>query len=147
MIQDFMIISELKSLREQQSKLSQKELELSLPIVADFDRIPQIYEWFCQLQADKPCPGRNGSVHQRKQFLFIILFLCSPVVLAGGRMPFGLRDAIAHAIGLKDITFISHNIETVVFMHQNYRCFREEVEPVYTEILRRLRDEGMLEGE
>ena len=144
MVKEFSVVSELKTIREQKSRLSERENEISTPIIFDLSYIKIIYEWFCEIRGERNCPGRNESVHIRKQFIFIILFLYSPSTLAGGRMPVGLRDAIAEAVDLKDITFISHNVETVVFMYQNYKDFRQDIEYLYTEIINRLKIKGLI---
>ena len=139
----FSEISELKSIREQKSRLSERESELSAPIMSDLDYIPSIYKWFCEIQDFRDCPGNKDSVHIRKKFIFIILFLYAPSVLAGGRMPKGLRDKIAESVNISDKTFISHNIETVV-LYNNYKDFRKDIEYIYTGIVSRLKDNGMI---
>lgn len=135
----FSKIAEIKSIREQISKLLEREAELTTPILTDLNQISVLYVWFRELLSDQACPGRVESAHQRKKFIFIVLFLFAPSVLAGGRMPNGLRDKIAEAIDLKDITFISHNIETIVFLHQNDKYFRRDIEWMYGEIMKRVK--------
>ena len=144
MVKEFSAVSELKSIREQKSRLSEREQELSVPLLTDLSTVVEIYDWFCEIQGNRDCPGRNESAHLRKKFIFIILFLYAPSVLAGGRMPIGLRDAIADAVKLSDITFISHNVETVFFMYQNYKEFRQDIEYLYTEIVNRLKFKGLI---
>ena len=87
MTKEFSSIVELKSIREQKSRLSEREQELSSPILTDFSLIPEIYDWFKDLLAGMDCPPNPESVTQRKKFLFIVLFLFAPSVLAGGRLP------------------------------------------------------------
>ena len=131
----FSEIAEIKSIREQKSKLSEREAELTTPILTDLNQISVLYGWFRELLSDQACPGRVEGAHQRKKFIFIVLFLFAP----SGRMPNGLRDKIAEAIDLKDITFISHNIETIVFLHQNDKYFRRDIEWMYGEIMKRIK--------
>ena len=140
----FSKIAEIKSIREQKSRLSEREKELTEPTLTDLDMIGQLWEWFREIISDRDCPGRVESAYQRKKFIFIVLFLFAPSVLAGGRMPNGLRDKIAEAIDLKDITFISHNIETIVFLRQKDKYFRRDIEYIYTEIVDRLKVEGLI---
>lgn len=140
----FSEIAEIKSIREQKSKLSEREAELTAPILTDLNMIGTLYEWYKELLSDQVCPGRVESANQRKKFIFIVLFLFAPSVLAGGRMPNGLRDKIAEAINLKDITFISHNIETIVFLHQNDKYFRKDIEWMYIEIMKRIKIKGLI---
>ena len=82
MTKEFSSIVELKSIREQKSRLSEREQELSSPILTDFSLIPEIYDWFKDLLAGMDCPPNPESVTQRKKFLFIVLFLFAPSVLA-----------------------------------------------------------------
>lgn len=144
MTDDFLSIRELKYIKEQKVKLLAKESELSTPLINDLDMIPVLYEWFKESCVQPDNPGRNQSAHLRKQFIFIVLYLYAPGVLAGGRIPNGLRNKIAMAIHLKDRTFISHNIENIVFMYHNYRDFREEIRKIYTVIEARLKYDGAI---
>jgi predicted nucleic-acid-binding protein len=59
-------------------------------------------------------------------------------------MPRGLRDKIAESVNISDKTFISHNIETVVVLYNNYKGFRKDIEYIYSEIVSHLRDEGLI---
>ena len=95
MTKEFSSIVELKSIREQKSRLSEREQELSSPILTDFSLIPEIYEWFREILSGADCPPNPESVTQRKKFLFIVLFLFAPSVLAGGRLPNGIRAEIS----------------------------------------------------
>ena len=81
MTKEFSSIVELKSIREQKSRLSEREQELSSPILTDFTLIPEIYEWFREILFETDCPPNPESVTQRKKFLFIVLFLFAPVCL------------------------------------------------------------------
>ena len=78
MTKEFSSIVELKSIREQKSRLSERENELSSPILTDFSLIPELYSWFKELLAGMACPPNPESVTQRKKFLFIVLFLFAP---------------------------------------------------------------------
>ena len=42
----FSEIAEIKSIREQKSKLSEREKELTEPILTDLDMIGTLYRWF-----------------------------------------------------------------------------------------------------
>ena len=79
----FSEIAEIKSIREQKSKLSEREKELTEPILTDLDMIGTLYRWFQEIISQKET-FRLGNVTQRKKFIFIILFLYSPSTLAGG---------------------------------------------------------------
>lgn len=138
MAKEFSSIAELKVIREQKSRLSERENELSTPALTDLSLIPKIYEWFCEIVAERDCPPNPRSVTQRKKFLFIILFLFAPSVLAGGRLPNGIRTELAKVFPHLSPSSISHNIEGVVFLYQNYKDFRHDIDRVYSIIMDRI---------
>lgn len=139
MVKDFSTISELKTIREQKSRLSERESELSAPLLTDLELIPEIYRWFAEILAGMDFPPCLESVTQRKKFLFIILFLYSPSTLAGGKMLCGLRDKLCEVTNITSKSTISDNCADVVFMYQNYKNFRKDIDYLYTEIINRLK--------
>lgn len=142
MNKEFSSIVELKSIREQKSRLSERENELSRPFLSDYSFIPTLYVWFKEILANRDCPPNPESVNQRKKFLFIILFLYSPSVLAGGKMPDGLREELCRTLGMNTGSTISKNCVDVVFLYQNYKYFRQDIEYLYAEILERINGDG-----
>lgn len=144
MVNDFSIIEQIKLVKEKKEKLSRIEQNLSSPILTDKSLIPEIYELFKRVLSEQDFSPMPESPHQRKKFVFVILFLYSPKTLAGYHSPRRLRDAIAKAIGLRDVTFISNNIETVAFLSQNDKYFKEDIEYLYTEIITRLKIKGLI---
>ena len=141
MTKEFSSIVELKSIREQKSRLSEREQELSSPILTDFTLIPEIYDWFKDLLAGMDCPE---SVTQRKKFLFIVLFLFAPSVLAGGRLPNGIRAEISGVFPDVSPCVISNNIADVSFIYQQYKDFRQDIEYLYNQIIERLKNKGLI---
>lgn len=144
MIKEFSSIVELRSIREQKSRLSEREQELASPILTDLSLIPEIYDWFKELLAGMDCPPNLESVTQRKKFLFIVLFLFAPSVLAGGRLPNGIRAEIAGVFPDVSPCVISNNIADVSFIYQQYKDFRQDIEYLYNQILERLKVKGLI---
>ena len=144
MTKEFSSIVELKSIREQKSRLSEREQELSSPVLCDTSLIPQIYSWFKEILSDTGCPPNIESVTQRKKFLFIVLFLFAPSVLAGGRLPNGIRAEIAGVFPDVSPCVISNNIADVSFIYQQYKDFRQDIEYLYNQILERLKNKGLI---
>ena len=145
MTKEFSSIVELKSIREQKSRLSERENELSSPILPDTSMIPNIYSMFCKILSERDCPPIADNVYQRKKFLFIALFLFAPSVLAGGRLPNGIRAELARIFPDVSPCVISNNIADVLFIYQNYKDFRQDIEYLYAEIVKRLRVKGLIE--
>lgn len=141
MVKEFSSIVELKSIREQKSRLSERENELAQPMLTDLSMIPRIYEWFKDILSARDCPPRLESVTQRKKFLFIILFLYSPSTLAGGRLQNGVRAALREVFPEVAPCVISNNISDITFIYQQYKDFRKDVEEIYEGIWRRLEAE------
>lgn len=139
MTKEFSSIMELKAIREQKSRLSERENELSSPILTDFELIPEVYSWFKEILSERSCPPNIESVTQRKKFLFIILFLFAPSVLAGGKMKSGLREKLAMVLKIQSKSTISDNISSIVFIYQNYPTFRKDIEHLYIRIIERLK--------
>lgn len=139
MTKEFSSIMELKAIREQKSRLSEREQELASPVLTDFKLIPEVYSWFKEILLERSCPPNIESVTQRKKFLFIVLFLFAPSVLAGGRLPNGIRAEIAHVFPDVSPCVISNNIADVSFIYQQYKDFRQDIEYLYNQILERLK--------
>lgn len=143
MVKEFSAVSELKSIREQKSRLSEREQELSKPLLSDISLVSVIYEWFKELLEKQDFPPRIDSPYQRKKFIFIILFLFSPSTLAGGRVPNKIREELSKVVSCYP-SYISHNIENVLFTFKQYKEFRQDIDYFYTEILNRLKIKGLI---
>ena len=137
-MRDFSSILELKSIREQKSKLSEREDELTKPTLTDLDMIGTLYKWFQEIISQKEM-FKVGNVTQRKKFIFIILFLYSPSTLAGGKMKNGLRNKLAEVLEINAQTAISDNRNSLVLSYQLYKYFRQDVDWVFTEIMKRVK--------
>ena len=136
----FSEIAEIKAIREQKSKLSEREKAQPEPILTDLDMIGMLYRWFQEIISQKEI-FRSGNVTQRKKFIFIILFLYSPSTLAGGKMKNGLRDKLAEVLGVNAQTTISNNRNNLVFSYQLYKYFRQDVDWIYGEMMERIKPE------
>ncbi|WP_308547785.1 hypothetical protein [uncultured Parabacteroides sp.] len=132
----FSEIAEIKSIREQKSKLSEREKELTEPTLTDLDMIGTLYGWFQEIISQKEM-FRVGNVTQRKKFIFIILFLYSPSTLAGGKMKNGLRNKLGEVLGINAQTAISDNRNSLVFSYQLYKYFRQDVDFIYMEMMKK----------
>lgn len=132
----FSEIAEIKSIREQKSKLSEREKELTEPTLTDLDMIGTLYGWFQEIISQKEM-FRVGNVTQRKKFIFIILFLYSPSTLAGGKMKNGLRNKLGEILGINAQTAISDNRNSLVFSYQLYKYFRQDVDFIYMEMMKK----------
>ncbi|WP_300701294.1 hypothetical protein [Bacteroides sp.] len=144
MVKEFSVVSELKTIREQKSRLTEREQELSSPLLEESELIPVVYEWFKEILAEMDFPPMADSPHQRKKFLFIALFLFAPSVLAGGRMPNGVRKVLEEVFPNVRPCTISNNIADVSFLYQQYKDFRQDIEYLYTEIINRLKFKGLI---
>lgn len=144
MVKEFSAISELKSIREQKSRLSEREQELVKPILSDLNIIPIIFKWYCEIVGNCGLSQRRASSCFRQKFIFIILFLYSPSTLAGGKIVKGIRDILARILGFKSPTGISNLYVNVMFNYNNYKDYRTDINYLYTEIINRLKFKGLI---
>lgn len=144
MVKEFSAVSELKSIREQKSRLSERERELIKPILKDLSLIPVIFGWYCELKGNCGLPERRAGAIFRRKFIFIILFLYSPSTLAGGKIAKGIRDILADILEFNSPTGISNLCVDVTFYYNNYKEYRADIEYLYTEILNRLTIKGLI---
>lgn len=129
---EFSIISEIKSIREDIARLSSLESELTRPTLSDLSLIPTIYDWV--IEAAKLLPKRRKSILD-KEFIFIVLFLYSPGTLAGSKIKLGVRKQIADSLGLNSCTAVSNKCDLIVFMYKTYKYFREDLSFIYSKIM------------
>lgn len=141
---NFNKIIRLKKIRIEKSELSEEENSLATPFLTDQHLIRDVYDLFVEIMNERGCPPCIESVHQRKKFIFIILYLFSPSTLAGGKTVCGVRGEISRVLGIQSECTISNNCEDVVFLYQNYSDFCEDIEYLYTEIVNRLKVKGLI---
>lgn len=139
----FSRIIELKSIREKKSRLSEREKELADPILTDLSLLDQLYKWFEEISYSRE-KKRNEQILQRKKFIFIILCLYSPSTLAGGKMKTGLRDRLCEVLNLNDKSTLSKNLNNLSFHYQMYKYFRQDIDKIYSEFLKRLHVKGLI---
>ena len=131
---DFKKIERIKEIRQIKSKLSEEEHLLSTPELNPNEMLGEFYKKF-QLIASKVSNESVSNVNSRKKFLFIVLYIFSPSVLAGGKMPRGLRDEISNVLGLHSKSTISDNCSDILFLYQNYAKFKNEVNEIYRKLM------------
>ena len=139
MEKDFSCISEIREIRRMKSALSERETRLSRPTLRDYAMIPALYAWFNEIM-DGDEGGQPGKACARMKFIFIILFLYAPGALAGGKMPDGLRAAIARTIPGISPCVISNNKKTSTFYYDVYNRYKEELLDIYGKLVCRMRD-------
>jgi hypothetical protein len=139
MDKEFSSIFELIAIREQKSRLTERERELTRPTLTDFSLIESIYEWFKEyIKGAPPAMGPNSPV-QRRRFCFVIMALYSPSALAGGRMPNGLRKALQSLYAVKPCS-ISWSFRNAIFYYQQYKRHRQDVNDLYLFVLGKLKE-------
>ena len=123
------------------------------PILTDLSMIPVIYDWFCELSEENSTDtvrhvygfffdtvsGGAMSVERRRQFIFVILYLYAPNRLFSGKMPKGLRRAMARTLGVQNDTVLSDNANDVLKRYEIYKSWAKDVNKVLGVILDRLK--------
>lgn len=134
---DFDKIIEIRRVREEIEELAEYERSLSSPMDFVNVEIAELYELFNSIVQDKEY--KAGEVALRKKFIFIVLYILAPGVLAGDKMPRKLRGRISEVLNIKSQTTISNNCADLIFLYQNYKSFQREVSDIFSEMVMKYR--------
>ncbi|EFA42911.1 hypothetical protein HMPREF0645_2661 [Hallella bergensis DSM 17361] len=129
------IIETIKRIEKARTALRQAIVDNELatsPRLKDLALIPKIYEIF------KGIKGDDITVNDRKEFIFVAIYLYSPNKFFGGKMPKGLRNAIAKTTGVYSVTSISNNCTELLILYTTYDDFRHNVDTLLNEVMERL---------
>lgn len=129
------IIETIKKIEKARTALRQaiadNELATS-PRLKDLSLIPKIYEIFEQMK------GKEIKVNDRKEFIFVIIYLYSPNKFFGGKMPQGLRRAIAKTTRATCASVISATCTELMVLYTAYSDFRLGVDNLMNAVLETL---------
>lgn len=128
------IIETIKKIEKARTALRQaisdNELATS-PKLKDLSLIPKIYEVFEEIK------GSHITVNDRKEFIFVVIYLYSPNKFFGGKMPQGMRKAISRTMRI-DSTCISRTCTELMVLYSTYSDFRQGVDDLLTSVLEKL---------
>lgn len=145
MINEFLRIGKLKSVREDIARLAQQEEELTTPLLTNIENIPVILGWFFELSGyTEGTNARKMKADHKKEFIFIILYFYSPITLAGGQIVNGVRDELSKVLGYKSPAGISNLLSILVTTYNTYKDYMNDVDRIFIEVQKRLIEEGML---
>lgn len=129
------IIETIKKIEKARTALRQaiadNELATS-PRLKDLSLIPKIYEIFEQMK------GKEIKVNDRKEFIFVVIYLYSPNKFFGGKMPQGLRRAITKATKITCANVISVTCTELMVLYTTYSDFRRGVDNLMNAVLETL---------
>lgn len=129
------IIETIKRIERAHTTLRQaiadNELATS-PKLKDFNFIPKIYEVFEEIK------GNSITVNDRKEFIFVVIYLYAPNKFFGGKMPQGMRKAISNTMKI-DSTCISRTCTELMVLYSTYSDFRQGVDDLLTSVMERLK--------
>lgn len=126
------IIETIKKIEKSRAALRQAIAENEMatsPRLRDLSLIKKMYNVFVSKK------GGNITVNDRKEFIFVIVYLYSPGKFFGGKMPRGLRSAICRAIGLNAVTAISNTCTELMVLYTAYADFRQGVDELLNAII------------
>ena len=125
------IIETIKKIEKTRTALQQaiadNELAVS-PKLKDLTLIPKIYEIFEQMK------GNEIKVNDRKEFIFVVIYLYSPNKFFGGKMPQGLRRAITNATKVTCASVISATCTELMVLYTTYSDFRQGVDELIQKV-------------
>ena len=119
------IIETIKKIEKTRTALQQAIVDNELaasPKLKDLSLIPKIYEIFEQTK------GNEIKVNDRKEFIFVVIYLYSPDKFFGGKMPQGLRRAITKATKVTCASVISAACTELMVLYTTYSDFQQGVD-------------------
>ena len=125
------IIGTIKKIEKTRTALSQAIADNELaafPKLKDLSLISKIYEIFEQMK------GNEIKVNDRKEFIFVVIYLYSPNKFFGGKMPQGLRRAIAKATKVTCASVISATCTELMVLYTTYSDFRQGVDELIQKV-------------
>lgn len=125
------IIETIKRIEKARAALRQAIVDNELatsPRLKDLALIPKIYEIF------KGIKGGDITVNDRKEFIFVVIYLYAPQKLFGGKMPHGMRRAIANVAGITCASFISSTCAELLILYTTYDDFQQEVDRLLNKV-------------
>lgn len=132
-------IAELQVLYNQMDEKTQFFLVNAAPKLTNTGLIPKILDWFCE---SEKISKDEMTVPLREQFLFIILYLYSPVKLVGKKkkMINKLRITLNEALGVTSKNVLSNDCAN---LYKN-KSIRKSVEETYLFIEEKLVSNGLI---
>ncbi|MBA7488956.1 MAG: hypothetical protein HG422_08030 [Prevotella sp.] len=128
------IIETIKKIEKSRTALQQaiadNELATS-PKLKDLNLIPKIYSVFEDVK------GKDITANDRKEFIFVVIYLYSPNKFFGGKMPQGMRKSISNAAKI-DSTCISRTCTELMVLYTTYSDFRQGVDELMERVLGKL---------
>lgn len=106
---------------------------VTYPKLNDLALIPQIYELFEKMK------GGKIKVNDRKEFIFVVIYLYAPNKFFGGKMPQGLRRAITKATKVSCASVISVTCTELLVLYTTYQDFRHNVDELLMKTMNTLK--------
>ena len=125
------IIETIKKIERARRALRQAMADNELatsPKLKDLSLIPKIYKVFEELK------GKEIKVNDRKEFIFVVIYLYSPNKFFGGKMPQGLRRAITKAAKVTCASVISATCTELTVLYTTYSDFRQNVDELILKV-------------
>ena len=123
-------ILSIQKIKQEKELILKSEKEMCMPLLTDFSQIPVIYKWFKAFMNKRNRSFNQRAVDQRKEFLFVVLYLFAPASMVGYKMPNGLRAKIAKTLHVQQHCSLSVYCEDLIFLFQNCNGFKRDIEEV-----------------
>lgn len=125
------IIETIKRIEKARTTIRQAIVDNEIatsPKLKDLNLIPKIYKVFEELK------GKEIKVNDRKEFIFVVIYLYSPNKFFGGKMPQGLRRAITKATKVTCASVISATCTELMVLYTTYSDFRQGVDELILKV-------------
>ena len=124
----------LRNIRIEISRLHNEERKLVTPIEMNIAMVRNLYDVFQLSLKRQDITANPLDTNNRKKFLYSMLYIFSPVTLAGGAMRHRFRECISTVIGCTP-PGVSRDYKTAMFFYATYKNFRDSVDKIIVDIL------------
>lgn len=131
-------IDRISAIKSELKKLQMEYLHYITPTLSDTELLPVIFDWYKELSPDAGQSNREAKAAFSQGFILIVTLLYSPTSLTGGKLPYGLRSQLSHIFQYKSPTSISNIVPNLLFLYKTYASFREKVDTIFEQIIKRL---------
>lgn len=128
-------IKALELARKEIAELREYERNATRSMVSCEMNIREVYSTYLNVAKEY---GLSDKMMLRKKFIFIAAWLYAPGVLAGDRMPRGLRQDLMSIFEINAPTAISNNFAEIFFYFRNHKSTQRELTTIANETLRRI---------
>ncbi|WP_163215048.1 hypothetical protein [Bacteroides sp. 519] len=140
-MQNIKKIEDLKAYHNQKQQIEMAETKLAKALLTDMNDLKLLYDIFIYVEE---MPTERLDIYEYKKMFMVIAFLFfAPQVLAGQKIPYGMRGPLKNVLEVCD-GFVSRSKKDKIFLYSENERFRETIDAIYDKMYVLLQAQGKL---